>query len=75
MRNHNEILTLFGLGEEGGGRGQKVPALTLSINLTFPWQPYFDRHVFCNFDFLAFFNQNFAVFFVTFTFYIILVFI
>ena len=29
--------------------------------LTFPWQPYFDRHVFRNFDFLAFFTAKFVV--------------
>ena len=32
-------------------------------NLTFPWQPYFDRHVFRNFDFLTFLTRIFPVFF------------
>ena len=30
-------------------------------NLKFPWQPYFDRHVFRNFDFLVFPTKIFTL--------------
>ena len=36
-------------------------------NLTFPWQPYFDKHIFRNFDFLAVLIRIVHVFFVIFT--------
>ena len=33
-----------------------------ALDLTFPWQPYFDRHVFQNFDFPCFkFKNGFPV--------------
>ena len=30
--------------------------------LTFPWQPYFDRHVLQNSDIFLIFNEKFSVF-------------
>ena len=45
-------------------------------NLTFPWQPYFDGHVFRNFDFLAFlirifpFSLQFSYFCILFSVYL-----